>query len=269
MRTAVLSFLLVIHLPILATGGEKGTYDFLRLDFGARPSALYGSFVSMTDDPNMVFYNPASLPTLTRTFASAGFLKHLLDIHAGSLSFGYAIPDVGTLGLGVAFVDYGSFEHTDASMNILGTLGGQDLALVGGMGVFLDEFTSVGMSLKFIYSSLAGYRSTAAAADIGVLYVIPSENITIGASVRNLGTQISAYIDTREPLPLDVTVGITKRPEHLPVFLNLNFHKLNESQGSLLDRFSAFTFGAEFLMSESLRLRLGYSNEKRKELKLG
>ncbi len=36
-----------------------------------------------------------------------------------------------------------------------------------------------------------------------------------------------------------------------------------------MDRFSAFSFGAEFLMSESVRLRVGYDNEQRKELKLG
>jgi len=53
------------------------------------------------------------------------------------------------------------------------------------------------------------------------------------------------------------------------VFLNLNFHKLNESQNSFFDRLSAFSIGAEFLMSESVRLRVGFDNEKRRELKLG
>lgn len=50
--------------------------------------------------------------------------------------------------------------------------------------------------------------------------------------------------------------------------LNLNFHKLNEKSESFLARFSNFTFGAEFEMSESVRFRVGYNNEQRKDLKL-
>ena len=125
------------------------------------------------------------------------------------------------------------------------------------------------MNAKVIYSSIAGSRSTALALDAGILYEIPSQNITLGASVLSLGTQLSSYMQTREALPLDVKIGITKRPEHLPVLLNLDFHKLNEPQDNFFQRFSSFSLGAEFLMSESVRLRVGYSNEQRKELKLG
>jgi hypothetical protein len=154
-------------------------------------------------------------------------------------------------------------------MNILGTFGARDLAFVVGMGRSIDELTTVGMNVKVIYSSIANMNSFALALDAGVLYQIPSENITIGASVLTLGTQINSYLQTKESLPLDVKIGITKRPEHLPVLLNLNFHKLNETQEDFLQRFSSFSFGAEFLMSESVRLRVGYNNEQRKELKLG
>jgi hypothetical protein len=66
-----------------------------------------------------------------------------------------------------------------------------------------------------------------------------------------------------------VKFGITKRPEHLPVFLNIDFHRLNEGGNKFFDRFSNFTIGAEFLMSKSLRLRIGYDNQQRKELKTG
>jgi hypothetical protein len=66
-----------------------------------------------------------------------------------------------------------------------------------------------------------------------------------------------------------VKFGITKRPEHLPVFLNIDFHRLNENTNNFFDRFSNITIGAEFLMSKSLRLRVGYNNTQRKELKTG
>jgi hypothetical protein len=269
MRKSLILFatLLVFHSAGLGSG--KGTYSFLRNDVGARAAGLNGSFVSMTNDPNSLFYNPAALATITQPKGSAGFLKHLLDVNGGHISYAHSLEGIGTIGGGIIFLDYGSFTETDESMNVLGTFGARDLAFVVGLGRSIDEVTSVGVNAKLIYSSIANTSSFAVALDAGVLYQIPAENITIGASVLTLGTQVNAYQQTKESLPLDVKIGITKRPEHLPVLLNLNFHKLNESQDDFLQRFSSFSFGAEFLMSESVRLRVGYNNEQRKELKLG
>jgi hypothetical protein len=235
----------------------------------ARAAALNGSFVSMADDPNVLFYNPAALVSLTRPKASLSYLKHLLDVNAGSLVYGQEWEGIGRVAAGIIYVNYGSFTETDPSSNILGTFGAGELAMIAGIGLPLDEQTALGVSLKGIYSSIAEYRSAALAVDLGIFYTIPSEQITIGASVLNLGKQVNAYATTKESLPLDVKLGITKRPEHLPVFLNLNFHKLNEKQENLLQYFRAFTLGAEFQMSESVRFRVGFDNEKRKELKLG
>jgi hypothetical protein len=269
MRKSLILFatLLVFHSAGLGSG--KGTYSFLRNDVGARAAGLNGSFVSMTNDPNSLFYNPAALATITQPKGSAGFLKHLLDVNGGHISYAHSLEGIGTIGGGIIYLDYGSFTETDESMNVLGTFGARDLAFVVGLGRSIDEVTSVGVNAKLIYSSIANTSSFAVALDAGVLYQIPAENITIGASVLTLGTQVNAYQQTKESLPLDVKIGITKRPEHLPVLLNLNFHKLNESQDDFLQRFSSFSFGAEFLMSESVRLRVGYNNEQRKELKLG
>ena len=267
-RSLLIGALLLISSTICAADGG-GTYSFLRNDVSARAAALNGSFVSMTNDPNMLFYNPAALSTLSGRTASAGFFKHLLDVNGGHLTYAQQLPGVGTVGAGLIFLDYGSFTETDESLNTLGTFGATDLAFVVGVGRALDAVTSVGVNAKVIYSSIAGSRSTALALDAGILYEIPSQNITLGASVLSLGTQLSSYMQTREALPLDVKIGITKRPEHLPVLLNLDFHKLNEPQDNFFQRFSSFSLGAEFLMSESVRLRVGYSNEQRKELKLG
>jgi hypothetical protein len=223
----------------------------------------------MTNDPNVLFYNPGALTTLTESRGSAGFLKHLLDVNGGYLSYSHPLEGIGTMGAGIIYMDYGTFTETDESMNTLGTFGARDLAVVVGLGRSIDEVTSVGVNVKLIHSSIAEFSSTGLAIDAGILYLIPSQNISIGASILTLGTQLKTYNGTKEPLPLDVTIGITKRPEHLPVLLNLDFHRLADKQDNLVSHFSAFSLGAEFLMSESVRLRLGYNNQQRKDLKLG
>jgi len=261
----LLSVLFVEH----GVAQDTGTFAFLRTDVSARAAALNGSFVSMTSDPNVLFYNPASLVTISSPKISLGYFKNLLDVNSGSLAFAQDVQGIGNIGIGIDYVDYGSFERTDQSDNDFGTFSANELALVAGYAMMLDDQSSVGGNVKFIHSSIAEFTSTALAVDVGFLYQIPSQNITIGASILNIGRQLAEYGSTREALPLDIVIGITKRPEHLPVLLNLDFHKLNEQRENALDRLSSFTFGAEFLMSESVRLRFGYNNEEHKDLKLG
>lgn len=248
---------------------SEGTFAFLRNDVSARAAALNGSFVSMTNDPNTIFYNPASLTTIERPVGSIGFFKHLLDINAGNFAFAQYVDGLGSVGMGISYISYGTFTEIDQFQNVLGSFGASEFAIIGGIATAYDEETTLGVNIKAIYSSIAGYSSSALAFDVGVMHQIPAENITLGASILNIGRQLKTYAGIREPLPLDVKIGITKRPEHLPVLLNLNFHKLNEPHESFFERFGSFSFGAEFLMSESVRLRVGYNNEQRKELKLG
>lgn len=269
MKKAIAILFLFFGVYLQSNASDPTTYDFLRLPVGARSAGLNGSFVSMTNDPNGIFINPATLSTLGSRKASVGFVRHLMDVNAGNLSYGQHFEGLGTIGGGIIFIDYGSFELTDESMNRLGVFGARELAIVTGIGREIGESILIGANLKYIYSTISTFSSSALALDLGLLYSIPEENITLGASILNLGSQLTKYSNTRESLPLDFKIGITKKPEHLPVLLNLNFHKLVETTGGILQRFENFTAGAEFLMTESFKLRLGYNNEQRKELKIG
>ena len=93
--------------------------------------------------------------------------------------------------------------------------------------------------------------------------------LNLGASVLNIGTQLSSYTDIKEDLPLDVLIGVSKRLEKLPVRLSLDFHNLNQERDEFYQHFKGFSIGAEFYLSEVFTLRFGYDNERREDLKLG
>lgn len=244
-------------------------FNFLRNDASARAAAMGGSFLTVANDPNTIFYNPAGLSTLEKPMGSVGFFKHLLDVNAGYLSYGQSYEDWGYFGAGVTYTNYGTFDRTDEFGNVLDSFHANDLSISLGYSSTFEENLHFGAALKLIYSSLAGYTSTALAGDLGVLYRIPESRISLGASIRNLGRQISSYAGTKEDLPLDAAVGVSVVPKGLPLLLNLNFHKLNEDVTSFTDRFRAFTVGGEFTLSKVLQARFGYDNEKRKDLKIG
>ena len=249
---------------------EIPAYDFLRVDPGARASAIAGAYDTYTDDPNVMFYNPASLSTMTANSMSAGFGKYLLDINFGTLAYTHKYKDKGWFGLGVKFFDYGSFDRADENGVSTGeTFGANDLMVSLGYSNYFYEEINYGVSLKYIYSSIADYKSSALAVDFGLLYLIPSDNIAFSLGVNNLGSQLTSYLDTREKLPLDIRLGFSKSLEHLPLKFSVTFSKLNEEREKLYQHLKSFSLGGEISFSENVAFRLGYSNEKRQDLKLG
>jgi hypothetical protein len=265
--TGILAAALLV-LAQSAPAGSNTVYNFLRNDVSARAAALAGSFVTVMNDPNGIFYNPAEIGTLEGPAGSVGFFKHLLDINSGYASYGQEIEGIGHWGVGVLYTNYGSFTETDENDNTLGTFRASDIAASLAYSNVLDENLYYGAAIKFIHSSIADARSIALAADIGILYHIPDSRVNVGASIRNLGSQLSAYVVTKEDLPLDVTVGASVIPRGLPLLLNVSFHKLNESADTFAERFKSFTVGGEFTLSKAVQLRFGYNNEQRKDLKI-
>ncbi len=267
-------FILVVttflYLPFELTAGDRSTYQFLQNDVSARASAMAGSFVSMPGDPAGIFYNPATIGTSLLPLASFGYTSHVLDIKAGFAAYTQEIQDFGVVGIGVNYFNYGTFDETDILANKLGTFGAGDMALSLSVALPFEENLYYGITGKYIYSSIADANSSALAGDLGLMYLIPGNDpISLGVSIANIGAQIDPYGSTTESLPLEIKIGGTIKPQHLPLQLNVNFHKLNEERDSFLDKFTSFTLGGEFTLGKALRFRFGYNNERRKELKIG
>jgi hypothetical protein len=266
---------LFISLIIISNGqifsqSEIPAFDFLRINPGAKGSSLAGAFDTYTDDPNVMFYNPASLSTITTKKVSAGFGKYLLDMNFGTVSYAQKFKELGWFGIGVKYFDYGNFDRTDENGVATGeTFGANDLMASIGYSNFIYEQINYGITLKYIYSGIAEYKSHAVAVDFGLLYLLPEQQIGISLGVNNLGAQVSSYIDTKEKLPLDLRVGFSKKLEHTPVKINVTFSKLNESKENFIQHFKSFGIGAEFIFSDNVSARLGYNNENRQDMKLG
>ncbi len=266
-KAAALLLSILIISPVMVSA--QNTYDFLRLDMSARAGALAGSFVSNNDDPNVIFYNPAGLDLLDGQPVSFSFVKHLLDINLASLSYSREFEGIGRFGAAVKYINYGTFTGADYVGNKTEEFSAGEVAFIVGYANALDENFHYGVNVKFIYSGIEKRSSTGLAADIGLHYAIPSAMVDIGFAALNMGSQLTSYIDTKEALPLDIVIGISKRLENLPVRLSLDFHKLNEERDEFFQRLKAFTIGAEFNLSKVVSLRFGYDNEKRSELKVG
>ena len=268
MRIILSSLFITILLSTLSFG-QTTTYDFLRLDMSARAAGLGGSFVTNNDDVDVMFFNPAGLGFLEKDQVSFSFVKHLMDINLFGLTYSTEIENIGRFGAGIQYINYGSFDEADVNGNITGEFNAGEFAfLLSYTNKFMDNFY-YGANGKFIYSSIADASSSALGLDLGLNYEFSDIMLNLGASVLNIGTQLSSYTDVKEDLPLDVMLGVSKRLEKLPLRLSLDFHNLNQERDEFYQHFKGFSIGAEFYLSEVFTLRFGYDNERREDFKLG
>lgn len=166
-------------------------------------------------------------------------------------------------------MNYGTFDYADENGITNGTFGANDVMVSLGYSNYLYDVVNYGVNAKGIYSNIAGYQSAAVAFDIGLMYLIPAEQMNLGISLNNIGFQLNPYIDSREKLPLDLRIGISKKLEHLPLQLSISLINITEKRDKFIQHLKSFSIGGEFTFSENVLGRIGYSNERRQDLKLG
>ncbi|MCK5086682.1 MAG: PorV/PorQ family protein, partial [Melioribacteraceae bacterium] len=216
-------------------------------------------------DPNVLFYNPAGIKTIEHIPISFSFVKHLMDINSASLASTFEIAGIGKFGAAIQYVNYGNFTEANQFGDRTGEFGAGDLALILGYANSISENFYYGANLKFIYSNIDDVSSTGLAVDLGLQYLLLDDGWNFGFSVLNLGSQLTAYYNTKEDLPLDVQLGLSKKLAHVPIQFFFSFNKLNAAE----NRFDYFNAGLEFTLGKAIELRFGYNNKERKDLKIG
>lgn len=242
---------------------QSRAFQFLQLNASARAAALSGAFNAVADDPNAVFFNPASLATLEKRKIGFTFLKHVLDINSGLATYADNSQAFGHWSGSVLFTSYGSFDRANNQGVVSGSFSGSDIAFMGTYSNFLDSTLTYGTTIKAIYSSVADANSMALAVDAGILYRNVRSKLNIGFSILNIGAQLATYQGVRESLPLDARLGLSYRLRGLPLLVNVNLHHLTDETDNFFDRLSNFALGGELYVGKAVQLRVGYDNSVR------
>ena len=216
-------------------------------------------------------------------------------ISSQNLDYGFKIGKIKMpFHTGIHFVNYGEAKMADIYGDITGTVSGSDMAFLIGTSYSLYENLALGLNTRFIYSSLGTYNSFGITTDLGALYHVKSKNLDIGFVIKNLGGTIDPYAEAREPAPLNVMAGISKRLAHLPFRFSITATHLNrfnltyddpEGEDNIVfvgenqekskfavfsdNFFRHFIFSGEFLLGKNsgpLRIRFAYNHRKAKEM---
>ena len=264
----------------VAQSNTSSVFRFLDITPTARSAGLGGNHVGLYNaDFSLIHLNPAYLSSANSGSISASYINFLADANMGFSSGAYEFEKIGTVAAGIRFVGYGEFDLLDENGNDLGNFNANDVAITGAYSLQVMDKLTAGAGIDFIHSSYDRFKSSALAFSGGLFYQDSTHHFSAGISIRNLGGQITAYDDRREPIPLDVSIGITKKPEAFPFQLSLTLKKLNDwdlrvfgedERPSFMDNaFRHVVFGGETQFGENVQVRLGYDHYLHEQTKTG
>lgn len=265
----------------VAQFGGRNSYEFLNVASNARLSGLGGVNVSLANrDVNFFFSNPALVTDSLAGFASAGYTFYVGDIGQATFSYAHSFERIGTVSFGVQHLSYGEIEGYDASGAEIGSYKSGETALVIGKSHTVSAFT-FGVNLKAVFSSLAGFRSSAILMDIGGTFKHPAQDLTVGLVIKNFGFVVSDYSEnSNTQLPFDVQAGITFKPKHMPIRFSMTGYNLaypgkayddpddtEDNRKTISKIMQHINFGAEVLLHKNVNVLLGYNVLKQTEFK--
>ncbi len=271
------------------TGGNH-SLDFLNLSSNAKITGLGGLNVSsygdsLEADLNMFVTNPALIDVTASGKLSISYMPFYAGMQYTTLAYAQHFAKAGIWAVGLQYMDYGDFDGFDGAGLPTGEFSAQDYAFVINHIHQQGNF-QMGANLKVAVSAIAGYQAAALMLDLGGVFQHPTQDLTVGLVISNLGFFLSDYTSgSHSSLPADVKLGLSFKPEHMPFRFSVTGYKLlrdtkayfvtdasqqNEDgevkiAGKILRH---ITFGGELLLGKNFNVRAGYNYLNRSAFRL-
>ncbi len=237
------------------SGDDAGTSgaQFLKLGAGARATSMGNAFAGVADDSTAIYWNPAGINLIDGKAISVTHNIMYEDIYYDWVSVVKPIEG-GKLGVGIQYLSYGSIIGRDDTGLATGNFKPNDLAVSISYGRTFGEILT-GINLKYISAKIVD-TAVAYAVDIGGMYKLMDNKLSVGVVLQNLGSELK-YVNESDPLPLNIKVGGSYAvKDNWIVALDINAPNDNEANVCL---------GTEYIykVNEELDIagRAGYTTE--------
>jgi len=293
MQKIIIRFFLLIPLFTIAQIGGENVFNFLNLSTSARQAAMGGKSITLTNDINQVFWNPATINDDMMGKISVGYLNFLTDINHLTIAHVFEPSQkIGMLHAGIHYANYGTIEEANEEGILSGNkFRSSDLSISIGKSIQIPDLPIyAGANIKFINSVLAQYSSFGVGIDLG--FILKDEQLpyTVALTIRNAGFQLTTFDQSKESFPFSITLGTSYQLKNAPFKFHLTMDELQQWQlgysnpansttnldGSVQEEEISFfnnalrhiSFGVEILPEKNLNLLLGYNFRRGEELSL-
>ncbi|HUV31072.1 MAG TPA: PorV/PorQ family protein [Acidobacteriota bacterium] len=259
-------------------GGYAGA--FFQVPAGARPTAMGGAYLAVSDDGAAPLFNPAGLANLKRPLVGSSYRAMKLDRSLGYITVMFPVQGSAVVGAHWLYAGSGSVEARDSDGDLLGRdISNNNHQFAAVFAKRFERYLAFGINLGYLYSTMPEINAASVGFDFGLMFYVdqlfdrekreelPVKDIQVGLTFKNVSKRYSWNSETYlakyttnatgserdDDVPLEFGLGAAGRFADRRLLLAADVLK-NEKQGTQLHA------GAEFYVSEEFALRSGYSD---------
>ena len=261
-------------------GGYAGA--FFQVPVGARPTAMGGAYLAISNDGAAPIYNPAGLAGLKHKLFASSYRLMTLDRQIGYVTLMFPARGNSALGLHWRYAGSGSVDARNADGDKLGrelSMNNHDFSIV--FAKRFEDFFAVGAKMYYLHSAFAEMKVFSVGFDAGFMLYMdqlvhergqsqdsPVQNIQIGLTLKYFEAKYiwnnEDYIfrhedgssfgtEQEDKVPIEFGLGASARFLQRKLLVAADLVK-NSQQGA------AFHGGAEYFVRPEFALRGGFSD---------
>ncbi len=284
---------LISSLGLFGQGNGEDSFQILQSTSAARIAALGGNAMAVKDgDLNLGLLTPSLLDSSSTRQIALSYTRFFGESNISHAGYAFDVKSLGTVSVAFMNVGYGDFDMTNSAGEVVGQFNAGEYMLQAGLGRQLTDRFSIGANVKFAWSELAEYKSSALAVDVSGTYHNSEKLFTASVMMRNFGNVLSHYRDgVDQSLPFEIQAGLTKKLAKAPIRFGLIAENLQqwdmtpeqnqieidpltgEEVNTNPDGFGEnlmrhLVFNAEILITQNFNIRVGYNYNRRQQLKI-
>lgn len=220
------AFLLIILLGSAISAQESGAgttlFQFLKLEYDGRSSAMSGATAGMPSGAYGLLSNPAATGFVDTMQSFLGARSLILDLWGISVGSARPVSGVGVIGIFLVGFSEGVVDEINENKESTGRIFGSNYLGAGiSWATRITPDLSAGLVFKGLYHRLGTTgeltSAKALALDLGMQYRIMGNKLLCGLMLRNAGIIVSSYgiTDAAWSLPLSIQAGVSFVPENV------------------------------------------------------
>ncbi len=267
---------------LFAADGNAGySGSFLQVPIGARPTAMGGAYISISNDASGGFYNPAGMSMLKKSIFGTSYRAMRLDRKLGYTTILFPTQGNSVLGFSWLYAGSGTVEARNSDGDLLGhTLEQNNHQISVLFAKRFEKYLSLGFKGSYLNSKFAEMSVFSVGIDLGAtLYIsqlfsrekrdlMPIQDIKVGLVVRNLAANfkwnnenyLAAYggssfggSDHIDDFPVEIGIGGSARFFNRKLLISTDFTK-NIKENVIIHT------GSEYFITKQFAVRMGYTD---------
>jgi hypothetical protein len=225
------------------------------MNIGSRAQGLGNAFTAVSGDINGIYYNPAIPAFAFRPTLMLYHAQWFEDISIENISFLFPNVNNFAFSFGLSYLHLPDIDGYDINLATGEAIPGESFQIYNiisqlGISYKAGRKFSFGIQVKYLNEKIENVSARGFAFDLGLLYKLPVDFLSFGASVQNLGPEIK-YEEQKEQLPLTFRIGLAYQIPYTRALISVDGVKIIDEDWRIYP-------GIEVGLVQNFALRAGY-----------